>query len=149
MLRNHMTGETAIQGMARESGRIAQVLAAAAAIEAAAARMRQPGDADPCAWSDAGDAFSSRLDDADNLVPRDDGRLLIRQLSVDDMQVCAAHGAGFDPHTHLARAGRGNIPLFMTQRLSGLVQDHCLHAMRRRWHESFSGPVYRRPPRCS
>src|SRR5207247_10392400 len=77
-------GVAAVEVVAGEPGLVAEILAPARAVAAAAVRPSQPGDAQTAA---------ARLLDADDLVARNERELRARPLSVDDVQVCAADPA--------------------------------------------------------
>src|SRR6185295_18438963 len=89
-------GETAVAMTAGEARLEAQVLPASEAESASAARRGEPGDPDP-----GPERMAARLrprpeghDDADDLVPGDDGVARLRQLAIEKMQVGPADGAG-------------------------------------------------------
>ena len=111
--------------IAGESGRLAKVLLAVRAIAAPAARVPQPGDANPTPHGQprltvpkrfpffglAGLRIRKRrtelVDRADDLMARDDRHFLLRQIALDHMQVGSADGAAVDANAHLARPGLG------------------------------------------
>ena len=120
-------GVAAVQRVAGEARRVAQVLAAGAAVGAGAAGVAEPGDADAPADGERGGAGAAGQHLAHDLVAGDQGQLGMRQLAVDDVQVGAADRAGLDPHQDLARAGDGVGELGRAQWLAGGVEDHGEH----------------------
>ena len=52
---------------------------------------------------------ASRATGGNDLVAGDDRQLGIGQIAVDDMQVGAAHGAGFDENANFTRAGLADL----------------------------------------
>ena len=121
-----MAGEAAVARVAIEQRRVAQILAPAGAIAAMAAGVAEPGRADPRANSER-HAGADRLDPADDLVPRHDRQLGVRQLAVDDMQIGAADAAGLDPQSDFARPRLGLGPLLHDELLAGPPQHHRAH----------------------
>src|SRR5262249_60432309 len=69
------SGIAAVDLVARELRRIAEVLGRTAAKAAMAAGMAEPGNADPVAKPHAGDASTQGFDAADDLVARNDRQL--------------------------------------------------------------------------
>ena len=120
-------GIAAVQRVAGEAGRVAQVLVAGAAIGAGAAGVAEPGDADPPADGERGGARAAGQHLAHDLVAGDQRQLGVRQLAVDDVQIGAADRAGLDPHQDLARAGDGVGEPGRAQRLARGVEDHGEH----------------------
>src|SRR5438093_5201655 len=100
-----MGRETAVPGIAGEQRPVAQVLATAAAVRANLAGPSEPGNADSRADGMRRDTLAERRNAADNLVPRNDRQLRVRQLAVDDMEIGAAYAAGLDLHEHFTGAG--------------------------------------------
>src|SRR5581483_4654309 len=120
-------GVPSIDLIAREQGRVAQVLSPLGAVSASAAGVPEPGNAHTVAFAEARDARPHLLDPADNLVPGDDGKLRIRQLAIDDMEIGPAHAAGGHAYEHLARSrlALGDVPHL--QRRAGPLEYHRFH----------------------
>ena len=110
-------GVAAVEGIAGELRRVAEVLPAPAAVAAPAAGVAQPGHADAVADPEFFDPRAHRGHGADDLVADDQGQFGLGEFAVDDVQVGAADAAGVDPDEHLLRAGRGDRDF---QRLSGV-----------------------------
>src|SRR5262245_9922467 len=83
---------------------LAEILVTVAAVVADAAGLAQPGDADAVADLPAATAGAERIDNADDLVPRHDARLLRRQLTLHDVQIGTTDAAHRDPHANLGRS---------------------------------------------
>ena len=96
--------EPAVVVPAREARRDAEVLVAAPAVRAHAARVAQPRDADPLADREACRARTERVDRADDLVAGNDVGPARREVALGEVQVGAADAAHVDPHAQLARA---------------------------------------------
>jgi hypothetical protein len=67
----------------------------------------------------------------------DDGKLGVRQVAVDHMEVGPAHGARFHRHADLAWSRRRQGALFGDHGRSQLLEDHRLHgiaSMKRGFH---------------
>jgi len=108
----------AVQVVAREANRLAEVLAPREAVAAGAVRPAEPRNAEP----------APVLGAADDLVPGNERELRIGQLAVDDVEVSAADAAGGHPKQDLPllRLRHGN--LLEPQRLPGRVKHHRTHA---------------------
>ena len=141
MVGERVIGIAAVDMVAGEARRAAEVLAPRPAIVAFPAGPAQPRDADPLALGEALDSFAQCRHDADRLVPRDDGIAHRRQIAVDHMQVGAADPAGMDPDQHLPRPRLRPRPLFQNKALAGPVQNHRAHEV-----QFISGPSS--PPAC-
>jgi hypothetical protein len=90
--------------------------------------VAEPRNADALAYRERrACSGAERFDHGDDLVPRNDWQARYRQFAVDDVQVGAAYGAGFDSGDNFAAPGLQGRPLFEPQRLSGLMQDHRVH----------------------
>src|SRR3546814_2740525 len=76
-----------------KAGRVAQILTPGAAIVTAPAAMPQPRNAHPVTRQEAGHPFSQRGDDPDNLMARDN-RKLVGHYTVDNMEVNPTDNAG-------------------------------------------------------
>src|SRR4029453_15296846 len=85
-----LLGEAAVDGVAREAGPVAEVLAAAGAEAAPPAGPAEPGNAHPLAWGEAGDTAAKLQHRPDDLVAEDQRELGLGELAADDMQVGAA-----------------------------------------------------------
>src|SRR5581483_1780381 len=115
----------AVELVAREQGAVAQVLAAAAAEGALAARPAEPGHADALALPEA----ACRRDDlSDDLVARDERQLRLGELAVHDVQIRAAHAAGAHAQERLSGGGNGVGDVGEPQRASGRIEKQRAHA---------------------
>jgi hypothetical protein len=121
-----MGRESAVAGVAGEERRVAEIFARGDTIGAMAARMAEPRDADAGPKRQA-DPLASRLDPADDLMPRHDRQLWVRQIAVDHVQVGAADAAGLDRQPNLARPRVGLGPLLDREPLAGPPQNHRAH----------------------
>ena len=119
-------GEFPVARVAGEERRVAEIFARAHAIGAMAARMAEPRDADAGPKRQA-DALASRLDPADDLMPRHDRQLRIGQVAVDHVQVGAADAAGRDRQPNLPRPRLGLGPLLDREPLAGPPENHRAH----------------------
>src|SRR5579863_2022412 len=119
----------AIERVAGEAGRIAQILAAALAVAALAARMAGPRHADPVADRKPGDARSQRGHDPDDFVARYQRSLRMSELAVDHMQVGAADAASVNVDQQLtgARLWIGHLQVLQNWRAS--VEYHGPHEL--------------------
>jgi hypothetical protein len=72
---------------------VAEIFAAGAAIPADAARRSEPRYADAVAASEGVDTRANLDHGADDLVTRDDRRMRLRQFTVDEVKIGAAHAA--------------------------------------------------------
>ena len=104
-LGNDDGGKTAVAAVARELGCIAQILPIRAAIFAAAAGFTEPRNSHPLTQGRLPNALSERLDASHDLMARNDRISKLRELTVDDVQIGAAHRACFHPDANLARLG--------------------------------------------
>ena len=86
---------------------LAEVLAAGGAAGAVAAGAREPGNARAVACAPILDALAQRLDGPDGLVARDDGEAARFDVTLADLEVGAADGAGGDAQQQLAGGGDG------------------------------------------
>jgi hypothetical protein len=77
------------------------------------------------------DARPDRIDPADDLVPRDDWQLRVRQVAVDDVQVRPGDAAGSDLHPNLARTGLPIGELGPLKSSPNLLQHHRMHRVPR------------------
>ena len=114
---DHPLRVAAVEVVAREAGRLAEVLAAREAIAAGAVRPAEPRDAEP----------APVLGPADDLVPGDEWQLRVWELAVDHVEVGAADTAGRDAQQDLTRLRLRHRNLFEPQRLAGRVKHHRAH----------------------
>src|ERR1700678_2153792 len=89
-------------------------------------RVAEPGPPDANAGLEA-DPLADRVNAADNLMSRHNGKLGIRQFAVDDVKVGAANAASLDPHANWARRGRGLGPLLHHEPFVRPMQNHGAH----------------------
>ena len=113
-------GVAAVDVVAGEAGAVAEVLPAARAEAALAARPAEPGHAEPAAV----------LGLADDLVAGHERQLRTRELAVDDVQVGAADAAGADAEQQLPRRRLGPLELRRPQRRARSVEQHRPHRPR-------------------
>src|SRR3984885_12521858 len=123
---DRMSRVTAVSGVAGEQGCIAQVFASAPAIGASPFRVPEPSHSDAHARLEA-DALADRVNAADNLMSRQNGKLWIRQFAVDDGEIGAADAASLDAHANLARSGRRLSPLLHDEPFVRPMEDHGAH----------------------
>ncbi len=126
-IRHDMRREPAVAGVAGEQRRIAEVFRARAAIGACAAGMAEPGHAGPASHPRRVDARPYCIDDTDDFMPGNQRQLRMIELAVDDMQVRAADGAGFDLQPYLSRARRRIRPLHEDERHPRPFENHRFH----------------------
>ena len=119
--------EAAVELIAREAGALAEVLAAAQAVAALAARPAEPGHADALAGREGVNSVPGADHGSDDLVPGHEGQLRLSELAVDDVQVGTADAARVDADEHLATRDLGIRENACPQRAAGLVQDHRAH----------------------
>src|SRR5262249_54031691 len=100
--RAHAVGVAAVDVPAGEARCDAEVLVAADAEAALAARAPEPRDADAVPRRERDDARAAALHAADDLVPGHDHGPLRRELALDDVQVGATDAARLDADEHLA-----------------------------------------------
>ena len=115
-------GEAAVDVAAGEARPGTEVLAAAAAVRALAARPPEPRDAD---------APAVRLDAGDDLMSEDARRMRDLDLPVEEVQVGAADAAGEHPQQELARTRLGHGHLREPQRRADALEEHRPHAAAR------------------
>ena len=119
-----MRGKAAVEGAASELGRVAQVFLACQAVAAPAAGAPQPGHADALAQAQRGHAGTQGVHRADHLVARHHWPARHEQITVLQVQVGAADGAGAHAQAHLAGAGLGQRAALGLQRLARAAQHH-------------------------
>ena len=100
----HALGVAAVHVQPAERRGTAEVLVAAAAGLADAARAPQPGEADACADDPGRDAWTDGINDADDLMTRDDRRRGEGKVALHRVEIRAANGAGAYRDHQLARA---------------------------------------------
>ena len=120
--------EPAVDVVPGEACVVAEVLAPAEAIAAAAARPGEPGDADTLPDCESGHAFADGVHRADDLMPEDERQLRPRQLAVDDVKIGTADAAGQDVEPNGARAGLRTHEIALDERLTHSCEDHRSHA---------------------
>jgi len=113
--------------VAGETRAVAQVLAMAGAEGAVAAGPAQPGASHALAGADVVHAGADVDDPADDLVSGNHRQHRIGQLAVDEVEVGAAHAAGFDPQQDLAGCRPGNRQFARLQRHARALEDHGAH----------------------
>ena len=124
---DRVLGVAAVQLVAGEARLRAEILVAATAEAAVAARPAEPRHADPVALAQGVDVGSRALHRGDDLVPEDERELRRRQLAVDDVQVGAADAARPDPQQHLARRDGGDRQIGRPQGAARRVEHHRAH----------------------
>ena len=118
----------AVDRIAGEARRVAEIFASGDAVSALAARPREPRNADALADAEPRDVRAQRGDGAHDFMARDDGGARVRQLAVHDVQVGAADAARVDAHQHLAGAGNRVGHVLAVERAARRPQDHRKHA---------------------
>jgi hypothetical protein len=98
-------GIAAIDLVAGETGPVAQIFAAAAAVLADTAGPAEPWHADPVADREAFGIGSLFHDGADDFVAGHQRQLRVGQFAVEDVQIGAADGTGLDRDQQLPRSG--------------------------------------------
>jgi hypothetical protein len=119
-------GVAAVDVVARESGAVAEVLAARAAEAAGAVGPSEPRHADSLARREALAAGGHAPDD---LVAGDEWELRLRELAVDDMDVGAADAAGGDLEQDLSGSGLRLREVGWPERLALPFQHHRAHGL--------------------
>ena len=120
-------GIAAVDRVAGETRAIAKIFAAAAAIVANPAGPAEPRHPDPVAERETVDLRPLVDDDADDLVTKHQRQLRVGELTIDDMQVGAAHGAGAHRDQHLLRPGTRRRQFRRDQGLSRCRQQFRSH----------------------
>jgi hypothetical protein len=107
----HRVGVPAVDRPPGELGSDAQVLLAANAELAAPTRPVQPRDADAIADGERHTPVAQGVNDADDLMTRDDGERRQREVTLDDMQIGAATSAcgHSEPHAAVRRLGERTV----------------------------------------
>ncbi len=122
-------GIPAVDLVAGKAGAVAQILAAAAAVIADAAGPAEPGDADPVADREAVGIGAPLHHHADDLMTRHQRQFRLRQLTVEDVQIGAAHRAGLDHDQQLPRTGPRRQQIGRDQRLARGGQQLGAHGV--------------------
>jgi hypothetical protein len=126
---SHSVGsEAAVACIAGENRAVAEVLLARRAIATIAARTAEPRDADAPARRQRGHTIAYRLDDAHDLVPRDQRQTGLGQVTINDMQIGSANRAGLDADPNLSRPRKLLGPRFGYERPANGSQHHCSHS---------------------
>jgi hypothetical protein len=100
-------GVAAVELVAGESGPVAEVLPSREAVSTSTIGVTEPGHPDPVAGRKVLYVLPGLLDDADDLMARDQGVLRVGQLPIYHVQIRAAHTAGADPDQDLPRSHFG------------------------------------------
>ena len=124
---DRVLGVPTVDVVAGESRVVAQILASGRAVDARAVSPAKPGDAHAISHPRRLHRVPGRDDFSDNLVTGDEWQLGMGQLTVDDVQVGPAQGAGADLDEHLIVTGRGVWKGAFAKRAAGCVQDHRPH----------------------
>ena len=122
-----MRGIATIARIAGEQRLIAEILATAPAIGAAAARIAEPGHAHALADREPRCPFAHCGDATDYFVPRHDRQFGMRQLAVHHMQVGATNAAGRDLDENFTGSRLRDRPLAHDERRARLMQHHGAH----------------------
>jgi hypothetical protein len=117
----------AIEAIAGEPGRIAEVFPTCVAVGALAAGMPEPGHANPLPDRQARHTQPQSFHPAHDLVPRDQGQLRPLEIVVHDMEIGPADPAAFHAQQNLQGAGRayGHVTQFELRRHA--VKHHRPH----------------------
>ncbi len=91
--------------------------------------MPQPADPDPLAHHRGDHVRARRVDDPDDLVAWDQREHGIGELTVEEVQVGAAHGARAHREAHLAGAGEGKGEAPEHERGAGPFEDQGAHGV--------------------
>ena len=124
---DRVLGVAAVQLVAGEARLRAEILVAATAEAALAARPAEPRHADPVALAHGVDVASRPLHRGDDLVSEDERELRQRQIAVDDVQIGATDAARPDAQQHLARRDGGDGQIGRPQGAAGRVEQHRAH----------------------
>ena len=91
------------------------------------AGVAEPGNADALADFVICHARPEGIDNADDLVSRNDGQFWIRKIAVDDVKVGSADSASLDANPNMSCLRDRIGPLFERQRLADGSEDHGFH----------------------
>ena len=127
----HLLGVAAVSIPAGEGGLRTQVLSAADAEAAGATGAGQPGDTDPVARAPLGHVGADGNDSAHDLMAGCDGEPPRLQVTLDELEIGPAHGAGPNLDDDLPRSGAWRRSFGPAQRplfdRSGVFEDLALH----------------------
>ena len=127
---DEIIGEAAVAGVSGELRLFAKILVSASAVTAFAAGRAQPRDADPLAERPARRAVADRVHRADDFVAGHEGKLGAGKVTVDDVKIRPADGAGVHPDAELSFTGARDRHRFQRQPCARLPQHHCPHHVR-------------------
>src|SRR5262249_6571207 len=127
MIRGQILSIAAVECVAGEPRPVAQILAPGPAIATLATRPPEPRHAHSLADREPPGSLADPLHDPDDLVSWDNGRLGIRQVPVDHMQIRAADTARGDANEELIRPGLGGGKVREFERLPGADETHRAH----------------------
>jgi hypothetical protein len=96
----------AVDVISSETAIEAEVLEPSTTVFAAAVSRVQPCDPNAISFSIGGNVGASRVDDADDLVSRNDRAFVRREVAFDSMQVGMAKSADVDTYANFARFGK-------------------------------------------
>ena len=122
-------GVAAVLPVARESGRVAEVLGAPLAIATGPAGGPEPRHPHAIAQSEPGHQRPEGRDVTDDLMSQDERQLGIGQLPARHVQIGAAHPAGPDAHQDLTGSRLGERDVREGQRRAGGAEDHGAHRL--------------------
>ena len=113
---DRVLGVAAVEVVAGVARRGAEVLGAARAVGAYAARRAEPRDPDAIPGLEARHVGTDRIHCSDHLVARNQRSAMRRQIGLDDVEVGAADAADVHANTELAGAGLGQRDLGLDER---------------------------------
>jgi hypothetical protein len=118
---------TSIDLVTCELGFVAEVFASGLTVRTMAAGSTQPRNSNSVSESETFHLFPCRRHPTYNLVPWNERKFWVRELTVGHMQVSSADGAGIHPHHNLVglRFWNGNFP--KRQGLARRFKNHCEH----------------------
>jgi hypothetical protein len=122
-----MGRESAIQGIARESWPVAQILVMGPTVGARVAGRSKPAEANALAQGEFRHALAKPVDETYNFMAGRNGLLQWRKLAINDMQVCPAYPARLDlqPYLEGSRLRIWQFP--QDQRRAASFQAHRFH----------------------
>jgi hypothetical protein len=91
------------------------------------ARSGEPRNPDAPANLQRIEASAYHVNPPDDFMARNNRKLWIRQLAVDNMKIGAAYTAGADANPNLAVGGLRIRPLDKLEPLTGAFEHHCAH----------------------
>ncbi len=124
---DHPLGVSAIELVPREAGVGAEVLLAPTAVLTGVVDPAEPGHAHSHTDLDRLHSVAYGVDDPYDLVTGYQGQLWIGELTVDNVKVGPADGAGIDGDSHLTGARLGDGQLDRSQRPLRLLENHRAH----------------------